>query len=288
MKMRNKLNFIAAIFALLVFSSFTNATITVPLNTGYDHWFGTAYGTGLSTPLLPSAPAVTLSPPPPYRIDNYWMNLCNPVNNVWCSSYAIQRSPGWFAPFPNTQWINSRQSWTSAVPNTGAINPGYTIYKKCFCLQKGYIEPRIRFQLRVDDNVTVWLNTIMNTVLPPSGPNFGSWASYPPYVRETDKGFRVGSNCLYVLVEDLGGAEAFVLQGDVTATAGLFQTPAMGPNQSYAPCSCAGANGQDIPTGDETKNSALTADDAEIIQGIVKYAEQRRVQKLRDAENTAE
>jgi len=75
----------------------------------------------------------------------------------------------------------------------------------------------------------------------------------------------------------------------VTAAAGLLQTPAMGPNQSYAPCSCGGGpNGQGMPTGIETKTSTLTADDTEIIQGIVKYAEQRRAQRMRDAENTAE
>ncbi len=268
--MKNKLNLIAAVFALLVLSSFANASVTVPLNTGYDHWLGVPY-TGLP------------------KQDIYWSNLSNPVNNIWTPSYAVLTSyaPALTAPFANSQWISSRMTYLSASPTT-VTKPDYTIFRKCFCLQNGYIDPRINFRLRADDNVTVWLNTIMNPVLTPSTANFGlGWSN--PYYRNTNQGFRVGSNCLYVLVEDFGGATAFILEGDVSATAGLFQTPSTGSDQSYAPCSCGGGvNGQGISTENETKTSTLTADDTEIIKGIVRYAEQRRIERIRDAENRGE
>lgn len=271
--MKSKLNLIATVFVLLVFSNFASA-ITVPLNTGYDHWLGTPY---IGLP----------------KQDIYWLNISGPVNNVWTPSYAVQTGylPALVPPFASSQWISSRTSFLSASPTT-VTKPGYTIFRKCFCLQKGYINPRIRFSLRVDDNVTVWFNTIMNTVLAPSGPNFGnySWANNGvPWSVDTTKGFREGSNCLYVLVEDVGGGTAFILEGDVAATAGLFQTPSTGSDQSYAPCSCdGGVNGQGISTENETKTSTLTTDDTEIIKEIVSYAEQRRVERIRDAESRGE
>ncbi|MGC2237580.1 MAG: hypothetical protein WA584_15565 [Pyrinomonadaceae bacterium] len=271
--MKNKLTLIAAVFILLLFSNLANATVTVPLNTGYDHWLNAAY------------PITTAATPQQFLQDDYWMHLSNPVANTWSASYAITRHFGWWTPMISpvfrSNWINSRTTWASAMP-TSPTNPGYTIYRKCFCLQNGYIEPRISFNIRADDGVTVWLNTILNTVLAPSPSNY-------TYTAATSSGFRVGSNCLYVLVEDTGGATGFDLNGTVSAYAGLLSTPSKGPNQSYAPCSCGGGvNGQGISTENETKTSTLTTDDTEIIKGIVKYAEQRRVERTRDAESRGE
>lgn len=267
--MKNKLNLIAAIFVLLVFSNFANATVTVPLNTGYDYWLNAAY------------PIPTTVTPQQFLQDDYWMHLSNPVGNTWSPAYAITRSIAWVpsmsAPVFRSNWVNSRTNWSSA-PTTTGTNPGYTIYRKCFCLQSGFIEPRINFNLRADDGVTVWLNTILNTVLPPSPANHFATI---PYTASTNSGFRVGSNCLYVLVEDTGGATGFDLNGTVSAYAGLLSTPAKGPNQSYAPCSCS-VNGP-VPLNEaDSQISAIMAenDDADAIKEIVKFAEERRVQRI--------
>lgn len=272
-KMKNKLNLIAAISLLLIFSNFANATVTVPLNTGYDHWVNAAY------------PITTGTTPQQFLQDDYWMHLSNPVANTWSPAYAITRSPAWVTPMMTpvfrSNWINSRTTYTSAG-TTSPTNPGYTIYKKCFCLQNGYVEPRINFNIRADDAVTVWLNTILNTVLAPSAANH---FAANPYTAATSSGFRTGSNCLYVLVEDSGfGATGFDLNGTVSAYAGLLSTPAKGPNQSYAPCSCSSNGGIRTTSDADPQIFDLKAknEEEETVKEIVKFAEERRLQRITD------
>jgi len=268
--MKKKLNLIATIFVLLVFSNFANATVTVPLNTGYDHWLNAAY------------PIPTTSTPQQFLQDDYWMHLSNPVGNTWSPAYAITGHPAWAGPMTSpifrSNWLNSRTTWSSA-PTTNPTNPGYTIYRKCFCLQNGFIEPQINFNIRADESVTAWLNTIMNTVLPPSPSNHGT----TPHTTSTTRGFRVGSNCLYVLIEDTGIATGFDLNGSVSTTAGLLSTPAKGPNQSYAPCSCNQFDGTIFTESDSQISDILAENvETETVKEIVKFAEERRVQRLND------
>jgi hypothetical protein len=229
---------------LLVFSNLAFATITVPLNTGYDHWWGTTYGTAPSPTGLP-------------KQDDYWMN----VSTGATPAFAITKHPAWQNPLGISTWINAQNSWASITGRQ------YYIYRKCFCLQQGYKGPVIKFQIRADDGVTAWLNTITNVVLSPTGGSF----SGPPVNAASDKGFKVGSNCLYVLVDDVGSvATGFNLDGNVSAAAGLLSTPAKGPNQSYAPCSCGSG-----PAGAAMRMEAGAGDDNDVIKSIREFAERR-------------
>jgi hypothetical protein len=281
--MKKKLNLISTIFVLLIFSSFVNATVTVPLNSGFDHWFGVSYGVSPSAVGLPKS-------------DNYWINVSNPVNFV--PSFAITKNGSWLNPMTGSggtgsQWVNFQNSWSSAT-GTNSNNPRFAIYRKCFCLQQGYTGANMRFDLRADDYSAVFFNGSTNILLAPGTGNFGGGLartvntttgvgiSTGPY-----RGFKVGSNCLYVFVEDDGTATGFNLAGEMTVTAGMLSMPASGPNQSYAPCSC----GQGpVPVTDSAiknnvKRSTVTAeeDDSETIKGILKFAEERRMQRMKDA-----
>lgn len=278
--MKNKSNLIATILVLLIFSSFATATVTVPLNSGFDHWFGVPYGTSPSPLGLP-------------KQDNYWINVSNPLNFI--PSFAITKYGSWLNPMTGgsgtgSQWVNFQNSWSSAT-GTNSNNPHFAIYRKCFCLQKGYTGANMRFDLRADDYSAVFFNGSTNILLAPGAGNFGG--GLPRNVNTTTgvgistgpyRGFKVGSNCLYVFVEDDGTATGFNLAGEMSVTAGMLGMPAMGPDQSYAPCSCS-ANGPvaDSPVKNQTKRLAAEEDDTETIRGILKFAEQRRIERMKEA-----
>jgi hypothetical protein len=253
--MSNKLTLTSAILILLSFGNLAFAATSVPLNTGYDHWWGTAYGT---------APAPLGLP----KQDDYWINVSTATNFI--PTFAIQKHPNWQAAFAGTNWINFQNNFNS-MPGTSSTNLKYFVYRKCFCLQPGFVKPALKFQLRADDSVAVWFNSVTNPVINGTGGSF----SGPPLNGSTERGFRTGSNCLYVLVEDAGVATGFDLEGNVTALAGLLATPAKGPNQSYAPCGC--GNG---PAGAAMRMEASPDDDKEVIQEILKFAEERRLKAV--------
>jgi hypothetical protein len=291
--MKNKLNLIAAIFVLLIFSSFASATVTVPLNSGFDHWFGVPYGVSPSPVGLP-------------KQEDYWINVSDPLN--FKTSYAINKYTAplpWLGPMNHTniltvltdsQWVNFQSSWSSA-PGTNSDNPRYAIYRKCFCLQPEYKNPNMRFSLRADEYSAVYFNGSTNILLAPA---WGNASSGPARTVNTTtgvgintggpyRGFKVGKNCLYVFVEDFGTdtqglATGFNLAGEMSVSAGMLSMPAKGPFQSYAPCSCeVPIPGTDSPVKNDTKRSTLTADEdeTEVIKEIIKFAEERRAKRIK-------
>jgi hypothetical protein len=257
--MMKKINLVAALTALLLFSNLAIASTTLPLNTGYNHSIFNPY------------PTVTINPSPPGARDNYWINIASyqptlpPVGPTW-----ILRNPGWMAAFPNTNWIGARNTAYSPTGTTAA-NPGYTIFRKCFCLLPNFKEAKLSFQVRADDTIQIWLNTQLNQVLAPSWGNH----SGPALSASTTKGFRVGPNCLYALVEDFGGAMGFDLVGSVSAY-GLLPMPAAGTNQSFEPCACRQGHPD---TAEAASTLRVEDDDRQIISEIVKMAEARRAAK---------
>lgn len=288
-EMKKKLNLLSTIFVLLIFSSFASATVTVPLNSGFDHWFGVPYGVSPSPPGLP-------------KTDNYWINVSNPLSFV--PSFAITGHPSWLGNpllshtnilnvVTNSQWVNFQNTWNSVFP-TSPDNPRFAIYRKCFCLQQGYTTPNMRFSLRADDYSAVFFNGSTNILLAPGPGQFNTGNLPRTYSTTTGvgfstgpyRGFKVGSNCLYVFVEDDGTATGFDLAGEMSVGSGMLSMPASGPNQSYAPCAC-GAQGPvgDSPIKNQTKRPTVTAeeDDTETIKGILKFAEERRLQRMKNA-----
>lgn len=257
--MLRKVNLIAVLAALLLTSSFAIASTTVPLNTGYNH---ASFG--------PYAPVTG----PSSTLDLYWINIASfPTTSppVW-PAYVIERHPFWALALLDTNWISARNTWSSAA-GVNPENPGYTIFRKCFCLLPGYKDAKLSFDVRADDTIQVWLNTQVNQVLAPSWGHFDS----APLHAGTSNGFRVGKNCVYVLLEDYyGGAMGFDLSGSVSAV-GLLPVPAAGTGQSFEPCACRSQG----PVGVAGAASALKAqdDDREMIGEIVKLAEARRATK---------
>jgi hypothetical protein len=269
MKSITRITRIAALLvALLTFHSHAAATTTLPLNTGYNHPIWTPYS-------------------PVGVQDNYWINIASysptspPPSPA--PSFVIPWS-GWAPPLPGSGWISARNTRNSA-PGTSQYDPAYTLFRKCFCLLPGFKEARLKFSARADDSIEVWLNTHLNKVLSASYGNFNP--TDPPLSAGTDKGFRVGKNCLYALVEDKGGAMGFNLAGDVSAM-GLLSMPAAGVAQSFAPCACRTGHPGLLDSADQ-RDTAVAGrqaqpdeDDREVVTAIIKIAEGRRLQRQRE------
>lgn len=265
-----KRNLLAAVLALFVLNQMAAASTTVPLNTGYNHSVFSPY------------PTVNTIPSPPTARDNYWINIASypttpqPVGPSW----VLRQQFGWAAPFPGTNWISAWNT-PASQPGVNGSNPAYTIFRKCFCLLPGFRDARLRFRVRSDDSIQIWFNTQLNQLLPPSAPNFA--VNNPVWSGGTEKGFRVGKNCVYVLLEDLGGSMGFDLEGSVTAE-GLLPTPAAGVQQSFAPCSCntgpgavpAPAPAMDVLQGRVRREEAGEPDEQQVIRELIKTAEARR------------
>jgi hypothetical protein len=224
--MMKSLHPLATVLAVLLFAvpALGGVTTTLPLNTGYDHSVHAPY------------PAVTSTTSTVQ--DRYWINIASyPTTPVPVGPSFVIPQGGWAPPMPGSRWITAWNTLFS--PNgTSTPRPAYTIFRKCFCLSEGYKNALLRFDLRADDTVQAWLNTQLNPVLPAPYHFFGNFLSTPLH-GETDRGFRVGRNCLYVLVEDTGGAMGFDLAGDVSAD-GLLPTAAYGVEQTFGQCSCGG------------------------------------------------
>lgn len=152
-----RMNLMAAVFALLVFNSFAIGQLQL--------------GTGFDNTLTVQAPY----PNPPLALsnqqDNYWINIATfPTTTPAVGPTWVLRSPqtGWFSVLlPSSRWISA---WpTAASPSvTSASNPGYTIFRKCFCLLPGYQNPNLNFRVRADNQINAYLNTTLNQVLTPA------------------------------------------------------------------------------------------------------------------------
>lgn len=254
-----KINLMAAVFALLIFSNLAVGQ-TVQLSTGFDNAL-TVQATYPNQPVLSNQP------------DNYWMNIASfPTTTPAVGPAWVLHSPQalwWPILLPNSRWISAWRTAASA-PGVSVSTPGYTIFRKCFCLLPGYKNPSLSFRVRADDNISVYLNTILNPVLAPSN---GQWNGTTPLSGSTTQGFRVGRNCLYVYLEDVGTVAGFDLSGSVSAI-GLLPTPAIGMNQSYTPCSCPGGPVQPAGTASATREAG--DDEQQIVREILKIAESRR------------
>lgn len=261
--MLRKMNVLMVIATLFLGANLAVAQTTMPLNTGYNHALFNPY------------PTVNTAISPPAARDNYWINIMSyppttpPVDRTW----VLMRPLIWAPAFPASNWIGVRNSIATAG-GVNINNPGYTVFRKCFCLTSGFHDARLNFQVRADDTVQVWFNTHLNQLVPAS---IGNWNGVPR-TGATTNGFHAGVNCLYVLAEDVGTATGFDLAGSVTAF-GLLPIPAAGTNQSFEPCSC--NPGPTHMAGEMSIAKGADNDEQQVIGEIVKIAEARRAAKLK-------
>jgi hypothetical protein len=243
---------IAAVLALV--ASVASAQTIVPLNTGYDHNVYAPY-TAVTTPVSSA-------------LDNYWINIASypDTTSAIARAFVLQQPTFWNNALAQSHWISGNNEATS-LPGVNTDNPGYTIYRKCFCLMPNYTDPRVSFQAQSDDTLQVWFNSHLNTMVTPQ---FGRFNTNPIVSLPSNPAwFHVGLNCIYALVEDTyGGAAGFNLSGTIQAN-GLALQPAFGPNQTFR-CPCENTTGG-IPTTD-----SASSDDSEVVAALIDLAEQRR------------
>lgn len=237
----------------------------VPLNTGFNHSANAVYA--------------------PQTQDKFWLNMSTsptPTPPAGPSS-VIQSSAPWLPPLPAVGGVPAT-NWISAWPTIGGhVDPltskGYTLFRKCFCMMS-FSQAKIVFDVRADDNITIWLNGLSNTLLAVSSGQYSN--PTPIHVQTTDQSkFKIGVNCLYVLLEDIGGYMGFDLRGTVSAY-GLMPMPGMsvgsGTDVTFAPCGCDFRAARSA-----APNTRAAFDDENVIKAIVKIAEARRNAKASPA-----
>lgn len=260
-------SFLLALVAMLIFNNFAIAVNTLPLNTGFNHAVGSPYPVGVQ--------------------DNYWINIASyPPSTPFVAPTGAWTIPSisgvWATPFSNTTWISAIP--TNVSPATNSVsNPGYTIFRKCFCVQPASLGfpppiPSLTFSVRGDNNIEIWLNSIVNQVVPAQPGRFSPFLT-PIMVNNynTPSAFRTGRNCLYVLLEDQGGSMGFNLQGTVNFS-GLLLI-ASGIDASFAPCICgsqAEPRSKNREADDQQVESLISDEDEQIIREILEIREARR------------
>ncbi len=256
-----KLLSISVILSVLSLSGAAFAATDLPLNTGWNHGPNAVY---------PNTGAVG-------NQDQYWINIASypplgpPVKPAWYYGGTLNPTPSAWIPavVGQSHWIGSNPTSASSS-STNQNNPGYSIFRKCFCLQNDANGVSMSMSLRADDNVQVWFNTITNTLI---GPVAGGYGNSTAQVRNNvTNGFHPGKNCLYVLVEDsLGGNTGFNLVGNVHANNGMMDEAHYGVDQTISPCACPAQP----HIGGATARSADVDNEQATIQAIVKIAEER-------------
>lgn len=267
--------------SVVAFAGTAQAATALDMSTGFNHNSNNLYSTVAG------------------QTDQFWVRVAasaniNPQPNTTSSQYAWTtfnggvNNPAPWLPVSGARWISVNQ--TGGTISSNAANPGYAIYRKCFCLAPNASNVSLNIKaLRADDNVQVWLNSITNSVISPTAGNFGGGAALSANYDNQMAFVRGRKNCVYVLVEDnwiqTGGASGFAMNARVTASSGLWDTAATGLNQeSYKPfsdCHCDFSGGSSAVGNPQTKQM-INESDAEVVASLVKYAEQRRLTRKID------
>lgn len=180
--MKHKLNFIAAIFALLVFSNAAFAGYnTIDINTGLDQNFSPAklYTVG--------------------QKDDFW-RLISPASQP---SDVIASVVGWSPAQTNSQWLSP-----------GSAGGTFYVYERCFCLINAE-NAQMKLSLRADNRANLFLNDYSQNILQ-TQQDYSFAPSRKPAETKIDKGFMKGRNCIRVIVQNDGGATGFNLVGAVS------------------------------------------------------------------------
>lgn len=271
--MKQKTNALA-LLVLSAVSMASTASTTLSLDTGFNHATGGYFSVGSTDAfwqVISKYPLLAPLPVSPANVvpSNGWLSSSTTGQSLWVSGYANGTSPA----------------------TTGPYDPGYTIYRKCFCVMPEALVqtaaqgsgPIMNAKLRADDNVQVWLNNQLAGQLLSPVVQAGRWSwSTPIDVIATASRFRPYINCVYVLVEDdRGGRTGFSMTGSVSSKLGLWDQAGSTDPNSYKPCPCKDPNTKTAP------GARLMSDEQEDIQGIVKYAEERRITRQKAGKPTA-
>lgn len=240
----------------LVFSNQTFAGSLI-INTGWNYGTNNIYANGQQDNYwirIASGPAqVTTTPGLPWSITIPNFNQLPPYNGI----------------FPST-WISGFGSNAASPSGASWITPAYSLFRKCFCMPQGAVEPRIIGKVLNDDSIQLWLNLMSNQLLTP---NVRPLNNNPPNAYTLNSNatfFRTGINCLYALVEDTGGLTGFNLSGEI-ATAGPSPYIAEGITMSFSPCSCQTPRGLNPQIKFDVEEKAM-------IKEIVKNQELKRLE----------
>jgi hypothetical protein len=226
----------------------------VPLNTGFHHGPNSVYSLGVQ--------------------DDFWINIASslPTTPAPDRAWTVPNVGPWLPALPGSTWISRGSPPTSHVDTT--TGTGYSIFRKCFCMMS-FSQAKISFQGRGDNATRIWLNTVANQ-LAASASNYNG-PTFQGSTNDQSK-FKIGVNCLYVLVEDDGGSIGFDLTGTISAF-GLMPMPASGTAASFKPCDCNFAPGPAGQPGTPSGRAAAEFDDSAVVRDIVKIAQSRAATK---------
>jgi PKD repeat protein len=194
------------------------------INTGFNNAIGSVYPVGAA--------------------DANWTVVADPDPNTTepRPAFVISAHPAWQPALPNTQWISS---YSSASDET---NGPYT-FQYCFCLRDGFSNPVLNLSLRADDQAQVFLNgtgpgELIGVTPNPSHNTQSPFQITPPPARK----FRVGRNCITVVVNNIGAvAMGLNLSGSITTDGlGLDRPACCNPNSQITGTKWNDLNGNGI------------------------------------------
>lgn len=221
--------------------------------------------------------------PPPYPAnsgtnDNYWVAVARAAAGAPVTSpslpYVVDKHPAWALAFPGSRWVGPMPN-ANSPPGTShdPTKLSYTLFRKCFCIINTTKGVSLSFKVKSDDSIQMWLNSQTNNILPVTN---NLWASQTGVSRTINSGFRLGVNCIFALVEDVGNAGGFNLQGNI-AGPGLWPYVAYGVGASFKPCDCPAPT----PQASGGKRAAEVDPTGEqVIKDIIAIAEKRAAPKL--------
>lgn len=206
------------LFTLIAISLTANSifaqpdTQTVTLNTGYNHGATpqTTYAVGGG------------------QKDDYWQLVSDPIASTVDPRRANTIPPygsAWKPAMPMSTWLSYNNNGQQGILK------GDYVYRKCFCLKKGFDskeameKTKMNLSVRADDAIFIHLNQVptnSNYLLTNSATSGGFNSVNPATLGlEGEKLFemlKVGVNCLYAKVQDTGTVvTGFNLTGSITA-----------------------------------------------------------------------
>jgi hypothetical protein len=230
-----KINLVLTFIAILLvaISSIAQPDMqTLTLNTGFNHATQTTFAVGGG------------------QKDDYWQLVSDPIASTTEPRLANTIPPygsAWKPAMSNSTWLSYN------LNGQQGIQQGDYVYRKCFCLKKGFDskdaleKTKMNISVRADDAIFVHLNVIptSSNYLLTNSASSGGFNSANPATLDIGGGklfsmLKVGTNCLFAKVQDTGTVvTGFNLTGSITA-AGIDEVAKFtdkNPNPQFSRCS---------------------------------------------------
>jgi hypothetical protein len=186
---------------------------TLPIGTGYNYATNSTYPIGASDP--------------------NWTVVADPDPNTHepRPAFVVAFLAGaWKPPLSPTSTPPdgaTPSQWISSYPSSSDNLNGDYVFEFCFCLRDGFTKPVLNLSLRADDTAEVFLNGTGpgNSLALTSSPIFNT--AVPAQVTPPAANlFRVGKNCITVVVKNTGGgAMGLNLSGSITTKGPSLDSP---------------------------------------------------------------